>query len=132
MASCEKGVLSCDVSENATPGQITPKRSPDYNEQETKVKSLGETAHTEQPQGPGVELGIMSLPATEGMESHVDTDFSVFSIPQKRVIILFGSFIGLLSPMSGSIYYPALNSVCVTHVKPHETAASLTIFEDRD
>lgn len=40
------------------------------------------------------------------------TNFSVFTVAQKRAIVLSGSLIGLLSPMSGTIYYPALNSVC--------------------
>lgn len=38
-------------------------------------------------------------------------DYSVFTVNQKRSIILAGSFIGWFSPMSGSIYYPALNQV---------------------
>lgn len=38
-------------------------------------------------------------------------DYSVFTTSQKRALILIGSFAGWLSPMSGSIYYPALNQV---------------------
>lgn len=37
--------------------------------------------------------------------------YSVFTVPQKRAIVLSGSFIGLMSYMSGSIYYPAINQV---------------------
>lgn len=39
-------------------------------------------------------------------------DYSVFTIPQKRAIILAGSFISWFSPMTGAIYYPALDQVC--------------------
>lgn len=38
-------------------------------------------------------------------------DYSVFTVPQKRAIILAGSFISWFSPMTGSIYYPALDQV---------------------
>jgi len=36
-------------------------------------------------------------------------DFSVFTVTQKRAIVLTGSFAAWFSPMTGSIYYPALN-----------------------
>ncbi len=38
-------------------------------------------------------------------------DFSVFTIRQKRTLILSASFISWLSPLSAGIYYPALNQV---------------------
>lgn len=37
--------------------------------------------------------------------------FSVFTVKQKRLIILTASLAGLFSPLSGSIYYPALNTI---------------------
>lgn len=37
--------------------------------------------------------------------------YSVFTVPQKRAIILAGSFVAWFSPMSGSIYFPALNQI---------------------
>lgn len=37
--------------------------------------------------------------------------YSVFTVPQKRAIILTGSFVSWFSPMSGSIYFPALNQI---------------------
>lgn len=37
--------------------------------------------------------------------------YSVFTVPQKRAIILTGSFIAWFSPMTGSIYFPALNQI---------------------
>ncbi len=38
-------------------------------------------------------------------------EYSSFTIAQKRAIIVTGSFAAWFSPMSGSIYYPALNQV---------------------
>lgn len=38
-------------------------------------------------------------------------DYSVFTTNQKRSIIVAGSFAAWFSPMTGSIYYPALNQV---------------------
>lgn len=37
--------------------------------------------------------------------------YSVFTVPQKRAIILTGSFVSWFSPMTGSIYFPALNQI---------------------
>ena len=54
-------------------------------------------------------------PPTERQDLVASEDFSVFTVPQKRAIILAGSFIGWFSPMSGSIYYPALNEVNSFH-----------------
>jgi hypothetical protein len=38
-------------------------------------------------------------------------DYSVFTVPEKRAIIFFSSFTAWFSPMSGAIYYPAINQV---------------------
>ena len=38
-------------------------------------------------------------------------DYSVFTVGQKRAIILAGSFAGWFSPMTGSIYFPALTEI---------------------
>ena len=38
-------------------------------------------------------------------------DYSVYTVPQKRAIVLAGSFISWFSPMTGSIYYPAIDQV---------------------
>lgn len=40
--------------------------------------------------------------------------YSVFTVPQKRAIILSGSFLGLLSYMSSSIFYPAVNQARIS------------------
>lgn len=37
--------------------------------------------------------------------------YSVFTVPQKRAIVLTGSFVSWFSPMTGSIYFPALNQI---------------------
>lgn len=46
--------------------------------------------------------------ANHAVESQ--SDYSVFTVAQKRAIIVTGSFAGWFSPMTGSIYFPALNS----------------------
>jgi MFS family permease len=38
-------------------------------------------------------------------------DYSVFTVGQKRAIIFAGSFAAWFSPMTGSIYFPALNQI---------------------
>lgn len=37
--------------------------------------------------------------------------YSTFTVPQKRAITLAGSFVSWFSPMSGSIYFPALKQI---------------------
>lgn len=53
-------------------------------------------------------------PATEQVDhSNVlaKEDYSVFTVGQKRAIIFAGSFAAWFSPMTGSIYFPALDRI---------------------
>lgn len=47
-----------------------------------------------------------------GPEIVATEDYSVFTVPQKRAIVLAGSYLSWFSPMTGAIYYPALDQVC--------------------
>ena len=38
-------------------------------------------------------------------------EYSVFSIRQKKTIIVAGSFAGFFSPLSSNVYFPALNTI---------------------
>ena len=77
---------------------------------------------------PPIEASKSDVPASEGSkcaddpEKQADSlnqhkgvlaeeDYSAFTTNQKRVIMVIGSLTAWLSPMTGSIYYPALNSV---------------------
>ena len=60
------------------------------------------TAHDEQPPAQGVDLATVS---TAGPVH------SVFTKNQKRFIVVMASFGGLFSPISASIYFPALNAL---------------------
>ncbi|KAK5124378.1 hypothetical protein LTR85_001595 [Meristemomyces frigidus] len=66
----------------------------------TDTKAASEETHEAQPHI-----------QTQMSETVADEDFSVFIVAQKRAIILTGSLAGWFSPMSGSIYYPALNQI---------------------
>jgi hypothetical protein len=59
-------------------------------------------------------------PPTEQPSAHQDAvakeDYSVFTVPQKRALVLFGSLAAFFSPMTGSIYYPALNQVSLINL----------------
>ena len=50
----------------------------------------------------------------ESQDDEPSRYYSVFTESQKRAIILSGSFFGLLSYMSSSIFYPALNQVRIS------------------
>jgi hypothetical protein len=56
-----------------------------------------------------------AIPMTVGnQDAEPKKPYSVFTVPQKRAIILSGSFIAMLSYMSSSIFYPAVDQVCTT------------------
>ncbi|KAK5115734.1 hypothetical protein LTR62_000823 [Meristemomyces frigidus] len=58
-----------------------------------------------------------------------EEDYSAFTIGQKRLIIAIGSFTAWLSPMSGSIYYPALNSIAADlHVTSSKVNLTVTTY----
>lgn len=45
------------------------------------------------------------------VDDKAQESFSVFSIKQKRLIVLTASFAGFFSPLTGSIYYPAITDI---------------------
>lgn len=71
----------------------------------------------------GVEEDIApATPITPENPARADParHYSVFTGLQKRAIILSASFMGLLSFMGSSIYFPAVNQVCIaTHFSMH-------------
>lgn len=64
-------------------------------------------------------------PPSEGPSLPME-QFSVFSVSEKRIIILTGSLAGFFSPLSSSIYFPALNTIAsALHVS--ESRINLTV-----
>ncbi|KAK1049791.1 hypothetical protein LTR74_017217 [Friedmanniomyces endolithicus] len=56
-------------------------------------------------------------------------EYSSFTIAQKRAIIATGSFAAWFSPMSGSIYYPALNQIAADlHVTSAKVSITVTTY----
>lgn len=53
-------------------------------------------------------------------------DYSVFTVGQKRAIIFAGSVASILSPMTGSIYFPALDRIG-TDLGVSDSAMSITV-----
>lgn len=60
------------------------------------------------------ETATSIVPVSQDAGPVAKEDFSVFTVPQKRAIIIACSFAGWFSPMTGSIYYPALTQVCMS------------------
>lgn len=52
--------------------------------------------------------------------------FSVFTVNQKRAIVTTGSFASFFSPLSSSIYFPALNTIA-TALDVSITKINLTV-----
>jgi uncharacterized membrane protein len=53
-------------------------------------------------------------------------DFSVFTTNEKRAIVLMGSLAGFFSPLSSSIYFPALDTIA-SSLKVSITKINLTV-----
>jgi uncharacterized membrane protein (DUF2068 family) len=53
-------------------------------------------------------------------------DFSVFTTNEKRAIVLMGSLAGFFSPLSSSIYFPALDTIA-SSLKVSITQINLTV-----
>jgi hypothetical protein len=61
----------------------------------------------------------------------LDTEppFSTFTHTQKKLIVLTISFIGLLSPLSASIYFPAINTLAKDlHVSTTDINLTVTTY----
>lgn len=55
--------------------------------------------------------------------------YSVFSKPQKQLIILAAAVASAFSPLSANIYYPALNSIAKElHVSPSQINLTITTY----
>lgn len=55
--------------------------------------------------------------------------FSVFTLTEKKLIVLTISFIGLVSPLSASIYFPAINTLADDlHVSTSDINLTVTTY----
>lgn len=65
------------------------------------------------------------VPASEKPVTEI-ADFSVYTTNQKRAIIFTASLAGFYSPLSGSIYYPALDTIAKS-LNVTNSAVNLTV-----
>lgn len=96
-----------------------PSREDGHAKATSKTSDEGELRASEKklksgeiPNEKDVESAVGSSPTQDDLVAK--EDYSVFTVPQKRAIVLAGSFIGWFSPMTGAIYYPALDQVGVS------------------
>lgn len=55
--------------------------------------------------------------------------FSIFTLTEKKLIVLTISFIGLVSPLSASIYFPAINTLAKDlHVSTSDINLTVTTY----
>lgn len=88
------------------------------------IESALEAGHTVESE-PMKQPDPTILPTSE--LSRVQSEvFSVFTTNQKRLIILTASLAGFFSPLSGSIYYPALNTIA-SDLRVSSSKANLTV-----
>ncbi|USW56623.1 Putative major facilitator superfamily, MFS transporter superfamily [Septoria linicola] len=69
----------------------------------------------------------------EKLDPHAKVDYSIFTTGQKRAIVVAGSLAGWFSPMTGSIYFPALTTIAndlnVTSSKINITVTTYLIIQ---
>lgn len=92
----------------------TPESKPPVTEAATAEDQSSTESATESV----TEQQIDSEKETSNPESHEngqddgpEPPFSVFTIPQKRLIVILASLASLFSPLTGSIYWPATTQI---------------------
>lgn len=71
---------------------------------------------THHPEEPSDAADLSSTPNTEEEGNHISEEaseapYTIFSAREKASIIVLVSFLAIISPLSGSIYLPALTSI---------------------
>jgi hypothetical protein len=76
---------------------------------------------------PDVEVDEAARTILTGLDT--EPPFSAFTHTQKKLTVLTVSFIGLLSPLSASIYFPAINTLAKDlHVSTTDINLTVTTY----
>ena len=68
------------------------------------------------------------IPPTDSLP--LSERYSVFTVRQKKMIIVAGSFAGFFSPLSANIYFPALNTIAADlHVSISQINLTVTTYQ---
>ncbi|SPO03582.1 related to dityrosine transporter [Cephalotrichum gorgonifer] len=102
-------------------GQVTP--------HEARGSRSIRSAVNKQGQGNGDLEGVEDAPTIEA-SSPLAPVYSVFTTRQKYVIVMAVSFVAMLSPLSGAIYYPATPALAAEYnVSMTEIVISITTYQ---
>lgn len=84
--------------------------------------------HSEPSQSPEMEPESSEEPCI-GRQTTTGEVYSVFTVNQKRAIILTGSLASFFSPLSSSIYYPSLPTIATDlHVSDSQINLTVTTY----
>ncbi len=73
-----------------------------------------------------IEMKELAIPDS----TPIAADFSVYSVRQKKVILLAGSFAAFFSPVSSNIYFPALVTIAKDlHVSLSQISLTVTTYQ---
>ncbi|KAJ5587857.1 uncharacterized protein N7459_003622 [Penicillium hispanicum] len=88
-----------------------------------------ETAQHGKPTHPSKELDQSTAPDQSTVTGTDTRDFSVFTVNQKRAIVVVGSLASFFSPLSSSIYFPALDTIAnALHVSTSKVNLTVTTY----
>jgi hypothetical protein len=111
------------IHSTATQPELSEPRKPEVIETEPHVHlETGKTANDHK------NISLVPLSGTVG-EAAADIPYSVFTVSQKKMIIVTGSLASLFSPMSSSIYYPSLSQIAKDlDISEAKVSLTITIF----
>ena len=100
-----------DVPENTSPSIENQHADNDTKEAEGPINETQHSPDAEDSSRETQDPEKADSPPEQHHPALSKEIYSVFTVPQKRAIILTGSFVSWFSPMTGSIYFPALNQI---------------------
>lgn len=94
------------------------------------LKSVSKNEGRDENTTPIPKDGLLDPTGEPPSESLLITEMhSVFTVSQKRVIILTGSFAAFFSPLSSAIYFPALTTIANDlHVSNSKISLTVTTY----
>lgn len=87
-----------------------------------------EDLHSHEPHH---DLDSLSTEKFSEQDSLPDSEkYSVFTVRQKKMILIAGSFVAFFSPLSSNVYFPALNTIAEDlHVSISQINLTVTTYQ---
>lgn len=99
----------------------------DQQEQQRSRRGTSSSINQQEPQRERSDVAAAEPPSERQVVP--PEQFSVFTVNEKKAIILTGSLAGFFSPLSSSIYFPDLNTIAAAlHVSASQINLTVTTY----